>query len=150
MLTRRLASVAIAIAGVAILSVMMAPSIAQQDYPNKPIRLIVPFPPGGITDGSARVIADRLGTRTGMNLVHVPYKGGGPAIIDVDGGQIPLAGTGVVSAIQQVRQGSVKAIGVGSPNRDPALPNVPNFAELIRTDLVKWGNVIREAGIKAE
>ncbi|WP_256222929.1 tripartite tricarboxylate transporter substrate binding protein [Variovorax sp. PDC80] len=47
----------------------MGPATAQQDYPNKPIRLIVPFTPGGVTDTGARVVADKLGARLGQSVV---------------------------------------------------------------------------------
>jgi len=51
------------------LAMAMGPAAAQQDYPNKPIRLIVPFTPGGVTDTGARVVADKLGARLGQSVV---------------------------------------------------------------------------------
>ena len=51
------------------LALAMGPAAAQQDYPNKPIRLIVPFTPGGVTDTGARVVADKLGARLGQSVV---------------------------------------------------------------------------------
>ncbi len=51
------------------LALAMGPATAQQDYPNKPIRLIVPFTPGGVTDTGARVVADKLGARLGQSVV---------------------------------------------------------------------------------
>jgi tripartite-type tricarboxylate transporter receptor subunit TctC len=51
------------------LALTMGPAAAQQDYPNKPIRLIVPFTPGGVTDTGARVVADKLGARLGQSVV---------------------------------------------------------------------------------
>ncbi|WP_431514204.1 Bug family tripartite tricarboxylate transporter substrate binding protein [Variovorax sp. DAIF25] len=51
------------------LALAMGPAAAQQDYPAKPIRLIVPFTPGGVTDTGARVVADKLGARLGQSVV---------------------------------------------------------------------------------
>ena len=56
---------ALAIATTSALAIAATPAHAQQDYPNKPIRLIVPFTPGGVTDTGARVVAERLGARLG-------------------------------------------------------------------------------------
>jgi tripartite-type tricarboxylate transporter receptor subunit TctC len=57
-----------AAAGLAALCLLTGPALAQ-DYPNKPIRLIVPFAPGGVTDTGARVVAERLGARLGQQVV---------------------------------------------------------------------------------
>jgi tripartite-type tricarboxylate transporter receptor subunit TctC len=59
----------------------------------------------------------------------VPYKGGGQAIIDVIGGQIPLVYTAVASSQQFVKSGKLKAMGVSSARRSSSLPDVPTFAE---------------------
>lgn len=61
-ITRRAAALALA-------AVVMAPAAAQDAYPNKPIRLVVPFTPGGVTDSSGRLIADALGKRLGQQIV---------------------------------------------------------------------------------
>lgn len=62
-LTRRLALAAAA------LSLLAGPAVAQDSYPNKPIRLVVPFVPGGVTDSSGRLIADFLGRRLGQQVI---------------------------------------------------------------------------------
>lgn len=230
----------------AVLAIGVSPPAAAQDWPAKPIRIIVPFSPGGVADNSARVIADKLGARlgqqvlvenragasgnigteavaksaadgytlllgfdgtmvinphvfpklgfdtlrdfapvtklgdatlilvahpsvpvnnlpelidyskkqagglaygtsgtggtphlagellkqrSGANLVHVPYKGGGQAIGDVVGGQIPLVYTAIATAQQYVKAGRLKGIAVSSEKRSPALPEVQTFIE---------------------
>jgi len=221
-------------------------SFAQSDYPNKPIRLVVPFTPGGVTDASARLVAEQMSKRLGQQmivenkpgasgnigtsqvatsepdgytlllgfdgtivinphvfpsipfdpvkdfapvgkigdaililvahpslaannvkelialsktepnglnygtsglgstphlagetlnivagskLVHVPYKGGGQAMIDLQGGSIPLVFTAVAGALPHIQNGRIKAIGVTSAARAPSLPNVGTFIE---------------------
>ena len=233
-----------------------AQAVAQAPYPNKPIRLIVPFTPGGVTDTSGRLIADQLsrrigqqiivenkpgasgnigsalvassepdgytlvlgfdGTmvinphifasvpfdtlkdfapvgkigdtilvlvaypkfeaqtlqeiialskqpgktvnfgssgvgspqhvgiellnqRTGAKLVHIPYKGGGQAMIDVQGGNIPLVYTAVAGAYAHIKTGRLNAVAVSSKERAPSLPDVPTFIESGVPDFVVSG-----------
>jgi tripartite-type tricarboxylate transporter receptor subunit TctC len=226
----------------AILALVTAGTVLGQGYPSKPVRVIVPFSPGGVADSSARVLSDRLGARlgqpvvvenrpgasgnlgtaavaaaapdgytlllgfdgtmvinphvyanlpwhtlrdfapvtklgdatlvlvahpsvpasslrelislkqpfsygtagtgstphlagellaqrTGIALTHVPYKGGGQAMGDVVGGQIPLVFTAVATAQQFVKSGRLKGLGVPAARRSDSLPEVPTFIE---------------------
>src|SRR5262245_46713424 len=89
-----------------------------------------PFPYGTSgTGGTPHLAGELLKQRTGVQLEHVPYKGGGPAVVDVVGGQIPLVFTAIASAQQHVRNGRLIAIGVPSARRSAALPDVPTFNE---------------------
>ena len=252
-------------AAIAAFGLAFAATAVAQDYPTKPIKIIVPFAPGGVTDNSARVIADALGTRlgqpvivenrpgasgnigsaqvaqsapdgytlvlgfdgtmvinphvfpkmpfdtlkdfapvtklgdaalllvahpsvpaknlaeflamakakpapwpygtsgtggtphlagellklrTGIDLEHVPYKGGGQAITDVLGGQIPLVFTAIATAQQHVKAGKLTPLGVPSPKRSAALPDVPTFIEsgLPGFEAVSWVGVLAPAG----
>ena len=246
----------------AVLGAMLAFAAQAQDYPNKPIRLVVPFAPGGVADNSARVVAEPLGQRlgqqvivenrpgasgnigtqqvaqapadgytlllgfdgtmvinpfvfpnipfdtlkdfapvtklgdatlilaahpslpaktlqemiqiaktrplpygtsgtggtphlagellkqrTGAQLEHVPYKGGGPAVADAIGGQIPLVFTAVASAQQYVRSNRLVALGVPGAKRSSALPDVPTFQEsgLTGFDVSSWTGIFAPA-----
>jgi tripartite-type tricarboxylate transporter receptor subunit TctC len=259
MLKRVLAVLALA-AGV-----LVVPLAAAQDYPNRPLRIVVPFAPGGVADNSARVIADKLGQRlgqqvlvenragasgnigseqvakaapdgytlllgfdgtlvvnphtfakmpfdtlrdfapvtklgdaililvahpsvpaknvaelvaysktqpgglaygssgtggtphlagellkqrTGANLVHVPYKGGGQAIVDVVGGQIPLTYTAIATAQQYVKNGRLKGVATSSEKRSASLPDVPTFIESGVPGFVvsSWTGIMAPAG----
>jgi tripartite-type tricarboxylate transporter receptor subunit TctC len=216
-----------------------------QDYPNRPIRLVVPFPPGGVTDILGRVVSERLGAAYGQNVVvenrpgssghigaqqvarapgdgytllvgtigihaayasyskltynpatelqpimivgeapnlvlvpanskyktfadfladakanpgkinyatagpgssvhmvtalfelatgtrmnHVPYKGSGPALIDLIGGQVDVMFDNMSSGMPHVQGGKLRVLAVTGPKRDPRLPNVPTIAE---------------------
>ena len=243
-LNKRLAPLALTL--MALSAGLASNSYAQTDYPNKPIRLIVPFTPGGVTDASARLVAEQMSKRLGhqmivenkpgasgnigtsqvaaaepdgytlvlgfdgtivinphvfpsipfdpvkdfapvgkigdaililvahpsvaannvkelialsktdpnglnygtsglgstphiagetlnivadSKLVHVPYKGGGQALIDVQGGSIPLVFTAVAGALPHIQNGRIKGIGVTSAARAPSLPNIQTFIE---------------------
>jgi tripartite-type tricarboxylate transporter receptor subunit TctC len=67
---------------------------------------------------------------TGIDIVHVPYKGGGPALTDVVAGQIPLTFDTVGTSVQFIRDGRLKALAVSNPTRLPELPDVPTMPEL--------------------
>jgi tripartite-type tricarboxylate transporter receptor subunit TctC len=217
---------------------------AAQDYPNRPVRLIVPFPPGGINDIVGRVIGQHLGDRLGrqvivenrggaggivgsefvanapkdghtllivslagavnpwlytlpydpaksfapvamlvaapnvvtvnpdlpansikelvalakskpgdlqyassgvgtflhlagelfkitadVDILHIPFRGAGPALIDVVGGHTKIAFGSVTSSVPHIRAGKLRALGVGSVKRSPTLPDVPTVIE---------------------
>ena len=81
------------------------------------------------TGGTPHIAGEQLKLRTGANLTHVPYKGGGQAMTDVLGGQIPLVYTAVAGAQGQVKAGRLKPIAVSSAQRSRSLPDVPTFME---------------------
>lgn len=66
---------------------------------------------------------------TGASMVHVPYKGAGPAMLDIVGGQIQLMFTSTVSAAGHMKSGRLRAIAITSPKRHHALPDLPTVAE---------------------
>ena len=68
---------------------------------------------------------------TGIDMKHVPYKGAGPAITDLIGGQVDVLFDNMPSIIGHIRGGSVRALGVTSAQRSPALPDVPTVAETV-------------------
>lgn len=67
--------------------------------------------------------------RTGVNMVHVPYKGGGPAVADTLGGQVQLLFVSLPAAWQYVKAGKLKALAVTSDKRSIAAPDVPTIVE---------------------
>ena len=86
------------------------------------------------TGGTPHIAGELLKQRTGANLTHVPYKGGGQAIIDAMGGNIPLVYTAVAGAQQHVKSGKLIGVAVSSAQRSVSLPDVPTFIESGVTD----------------
>ncbi len=66
---------------------------------------------------------------TGVDMTHVPYKGSGPAVADLVGGQTDVMFDNMPSSIQHVRAGKLRALAVTTDKRDPALPDMPTIAE---------------------
>ena len=81
------------------------------------------------TGGTSHLACELLSQRAGIELLHIPYKGGGQAIIDVVGGQIPLVCTAIATAQSFLKSGKLKGIGISSTARSPATPEVPTFIE---------------------
>ena len=247
---------------------VLAAAAAAQDYPTKPIRMIIPFPPGGGSDVTGRVVATALGERLGrqvvvdnrpgaggvigseiaanaardgytllmvslahvvnpwlydlkgryhpiqsfapvviiaaspvvlvvnpsvpvnsvadlvalakkqpgrlqyasagvgsvthlaaelfkytakVDILHVPFKGAGPATVDVVGGHTNLLFGGLLATVPQVRSGKLRALGVGSLKRNPILPDVPSIAEagVPGYETVNWFGLVAPAGTPA-
>lgn len=68
---------------------------------------------------------------TGCDMVHVPYKGAGPALIDLIGGQVHVLFDNLPSSIGHLRNGKLRALAVTSEGREPSLPGVPTVAETV-------------------
>ncbi len=82
--------------------------------------------------GSPSHIAGELLTKqAGIALNHVPYRGGGPATVDVLGGQIPLLWVSLPAVTQYIRNGKLKALAVSTKDRTPVVPDVPAVAETL-------------------
>jgi tripartite-type tricarboxylate transporter receptor subunit TctC len=77
----------------------------------------------------------QLNERLKAQMVHVPYKGSGPQVTDVLGGQVPMGFTQLAAAVPHVRDGKLNAIAVTGPQRSRHLPQVPTLAELGHKDL---------------
>jgi tripartite-type tricarboxylate transporter receptor subunit TctC len=84
---------------------------------------------------------------TGTRMTHVPYKGGGPALNAVIGGQIQVVFQSLTSSIPHINAGRLRALGVTSAKRSPALPSVPAVAETVPGfEATNWYAMLAPAG----
>jgi tripartite-type tricarboxylate transporter receptor subunit TctC len=112
-------------------------------HPSVPARTVPEFiahakaNPGRISYGSAgpgstlHVAAELFKIMTGVDLLHVPYRGGGPAIADAIAGQVQVVFIPAPAGIEYVRSGRLRALGVSSATRFEVLPDVPSVSEFV-------------------
>lgn len=91
-------------------------------------------------------------SRAGIDLVHVPYKGSGPGMTDLLGGQVPLMVDSLASALPHIKSGKIKIIAVTTAQRAPQLPNVPTIAESGYPGFegAGWSGIVLPAGTPRE
>lgn len=106
----------------------------------------IPYGSAGI--GSPSHIAGELfRLKTGLKLTHIAYRGGGPATVDVLGGQIPLLWVSLPSVTQHIKSGALNALAVSTAKRTPILPDVPSIAETIDGfNVDSWYGMFAPAG----
>ena len=112
--------------------------VVHPSLPVKSVRELIPLAkahPGqlnyasGGTGSAQHLPMEMLRVETGINIVHVPYKGLGPAFSDVLGGQVPMMFTGVSNVVPYMKTGRLRVLAIGSPKRSATLPEVPTVAE---------------------
>jgi tripartite-type tricarboxylate transporter receptor subunit TctC len=115
--------------------------------------------PGTIHHGSSGIgtsqhfSGELLKLRTGAEFVHVPYRGGGPAINDLLGGHIQMMFGNFTSILPHVRAGTVRPLAVTAGNRSPVFPDLPTVAEAANLPgfaVTEWYAVIGPAGLPQE
>ena len=100
---------------------------------------------------TAHLSIELLKLETGIELVHVPYRGGTPALTDVMSGQVPLMTGGMPTALAHVKAGRLRALGITSLKRSPAAPEIPTFSETIpKFESIVWYGLLAPAGTPAE
>jgi tripartite-type tricarboxylate transporter receptor subunit TctC len=114
--------------------------VAAKDFPGKDARDVIAlakaqpgkldFAVGGLGT-SIHMAGELFKMSAGADIVNIPYKGSNPALLDVVGGQVKLMFAPVINAVPQVKAGKVKALGVTSTTRIPALPDVPPIADVL-------------------
>jgi tripartite-type tricarboxylate transporter receptor subunit TctC len=137
-------------AGAAALPVVSRVAWAQT-YPARPVRIVVPFAAGGNVDLFARLIgqwlSERLrqpfvienrpgagtsvGTEAVVDMVHVPYRGAGPALTDLIAGQVHVYFTALPEAIEHIRVGKIRALAVRTAAQSEILPDTPTLSGVL-------------------
>jgi tripartite-type tricarboxylate transporter receptor subunit TctC len=98
------------------------------------------------TGSPAHIAGELLKLKTGIDIVHVPYKGGGPAISDTLGGQVQMAFVTLPAAIQYVKAGKLKALAIASDKRSAVAPEIPTIAETVPDCIVNsWYGALAPA-----
>jgi tripartite-type tricarboxylate transporter receptor subunit TctC len=123
----------VSLVGLAPQVILVHPSVPANDM--KELIALVKANPGKYSFGSAGLgtpgylAGEMLKQSFGIDLQHVPFQGGGPAVVSTVGGHTPMVITTISSASGPLQQGSIRPLAVTSARRSPALPNVPTLAE---------------------
>jgi tripartite-type tricarboxylate transporter receptor subunit TctC len=101
---------------------------------------------------SGNMVFEQFKLQQGVNIVHVPYRGGGPAIIDLLAGRIDVYADAIGALLPRLPEGSIKPLAISSAQRQPYLPQVPSVVELGMPELTAatWTGLFAPAGTPPE
>ncbi|MEQ1774308.1 MAG: tripartite tricarboxylate transporter substrate binding protein [Burkholderiales bacterium] len=104
------------------------------------------------TGNATHLAAELFRTMANVNIVHVPYKGSGPALIDLVGGQMQLMFSNLTAAIPHMKTGKLRALAVSGEKRTPLVPELPTVAEVALPGyaVTSWYGLMAPAGTPAE
>jgi tripartite-type tricarboxylate transporter receptor subunit TctC len=109
--------------------------------------------PGKLTFGSSepssRLAGEQFKSLAGIELLHVPYKGGSQIMTDLLGGHIQVGFTSVLTVLQHYKSGKLRVLGVGGKNRSPSMPDIPTVVEagLPGYEISAWYGLYGPAGM---
>src|SRR5687767_11670522 len=140
------------VSGLALLPLIMA---INAELPPRSVQELVQYAKGNNLNfassgsgGAPHMAAELFKSVTGAPIVHVPYKGSGPAVADLVGARVQIMFDAAPSLIQHVRSGKLRVLAAASPQRNRLLPEVPTFAELGHPDVAVslWYGLLAPAG----
>ena len=131
--------------------------VVHPDVPARSVAELIAYArknPGGLNfssggNGSAAHIAmAAFADAAGLDLVHVPYRGTAPSVTDLIGGRVQMTMTGAPAVLEYVRRGTLRALGVSTPERLASVPDIPTIAEagLPGFEASQWYGVVAPAG----
>ena len=134
--------------------------VAHPSFPANSLKELLAMPPEqrktialgspGLGSGP-HLTYELLRTRIGLELVHVPYKGGGPALTDAINGQIPLVMNAMPPVMPHLQSGKLKALAIATPQRHPRLPEVQTYAESAPGVVIyNWYGFLAPAGTPSD
>ena len=108
----------------------------------------IPFGSGGM-GSSAHLAVELFMLQTGVKMLHVPYKGAGPALADTIGGQVQMMIATLPAASGHIRAGKLRALGMSGVKRSPAFPDIPTIAEsgVPKYDYDTWYGIFGPASL---
>lgn len=135
--------------------------IVKADAPHKTVKDLVEHvkkQPGKVNFASGgsgtvqRLAGELFRQQLGLDMVHVGYKSGGPAITDVAGGQVDFMFASVTATQPLIQGGKLRALAVSSPQRSPRLPDVPTLADTVAPgfDVHEWNGLMLPKGVPAD
>jgi tripartite-type tricarboxylate transporter receptor subunit TctC len=130
---------------------------ARKDFPANSAKELVAYAkanPGKVTYASqgngstSHLTAEMFATMTGIKLVHVPYKGEGPALVDLTAGRVDIFFGNIAAALRFEKAGQAKFFGITNRSRSPAAPEVPTAGEAGYPDLISvtWFAIVAPPG----
>lgn len=141
-----------AVSGLALLPLIMA---VNAELPVRDVKELVAYAKAHSVNfassgngGAPHMAAELFKSVTGAPIVHVPYKGSGPAVADLVGGRVQIMFDAAPSLIAHVRTGKLRVLAAASAERNPLLPDVPTFAELglPKVNVSLWYGLLAPAG----
>lgn len=140
--------------GAAQLVLMVYPGVAAHTL--KELVALAKAKPGTINFASsgigstAHLAAEMLKMMAGIDIVHVPYKGAGPAMTDLMGGQVQMVITGLSSAMPHIKSGKLRALGLTGVHRVKSMPDLPAIGETVAGfQITSWYGLFTTVGTPA-